>query len=394
MKKTIRKTLLGALAFAAVSPAAAQQAPLANTEQGAVGFTQVLAPGSTFDLGVAPASVASRSYHERVSAADLERGVDIVTQANGAVVRLTPVKGSAAANAAPGKLLVADLEISRGGANPVAVERSGALVADQDELKRSNPELFEDTLAFRLADTLGQGRFRLKAARKIAGGEDYMIQVFDKGSDIDLVLDAPRQHYFANGLLAVKASLPQRGLQRGAEISAALLGPGGQRIDLRAAVNGSAIDINGGLPASLRAAPGELWRVAVSYRDKAGAAPLYRDAELALAVGERTASIKGSTAAKGGVNVAVDVAAAGRYEARAYVYAKNAASAWEPAALLYAADWLEPGARTLALSADVAALEQAGYQPPFKLRQLQLLDQSRLMVLDTRTSDALPQFER
>jgi hypothetical protein len=381
------------IAFLAATSANAQVSPLANASREAVRFTQPLAPGSSVALGETSALVASRSYHERVSAADLERGVDILAQGAGAVVRLTPVKGTGAAQAkGAGRLRVADLEISRGGANPVGLERSGALVADADELKASQPELFAETLAFKVPDAMGKGRFRLKAAGKIAAGEDYMIQVFDKSSDVELGVDTARQHHFAGGAVLARARMSNGADMGKAAVSAALMGPLGQRYDLKVRANGAAIDIDGVIPAGARMAPGELWRIAVRYREKAGAAPVYRDAELALAVGKQSARITGAAARNGGVDVAVSVAEAGRYEARAIVFARSSASGWAPAGVVYSAAWLDAGARTLSLDPDLAALHAAGYGPPYRVRQLQLLDQSRLMVLETQVSDALPQI--
>lgn len=390
MKNLRKQTFAGALTLSVLvtaNPAFAQQTPLANTNRTPVQFSQLLQPGESIALGEAAAEVASRSYYQRVTANELTRGVDIITQAPGAVVRLTPI--GARSDKAKGKLRTSDLEISRAGGNPVALERSGAIVADQAELSAGQPELFDDTLAFTTPQAMGQGRFKLRNKGKAVGDQDYMIHVFDKASDSNLKVTSARQHAFASETVSGSITLENAAIRKGARISAHLAGPNGQRIDLATNQSGDAVAFSGALPENVQFNPGELWRAVVSYRETGGEAPLFRDAELALAAGEKTAVLKGASSADEILTIRANIMKAGRYEARAWIYARHGDLAEAPAMLAQTAAWLEPGEQALSLNVDRAALAAAGFAPPYKVKQMQLIDQSRLMVLETDASHFL-----
>lgn len=74
----------------------------------------------------------------------------------------------------------------------------------------------------------------------------------------------------------------------------------------------------------------------------------------------------------------VEVGAAGRYEVRALLYGM-VGGAMAPVAVAHSAAWLEPGAGTIELAYDAALL--AGVRGPYELRDLSLLDQSRVGLL-------------
>ncbi|MEL7487633.1 MAG: DUF4785 domain-containing protein [Pseudomonadota bacterium] len=382
-----------------VTAAVAQVTPLANTGRDAVQFSQMMEAGRDLQLGETGAAASSRSYYQRVTGADLSKGVDLVTQSSGAVVRLTPIGTSAASPLRRGTgattstngaaLRMEDLEISRGGAEPVAVARPGAAVADAAALRSAQPGLFRDTLAFNVGDDLGKGRLRLRSRQQLAGAQEYMIHVFDKESALQLRAETDRMSYFLEDGVTARAELTGAAMRRRAEIRASLIGPNGQRFPLDVRRNGKGLDITGRTPKNVNVVPGELWRVAISYRDGEGDAPLFRDVEAPIALGKRSAAISRVRAARDGVKIAVNVSDAGRFEARAWVFARKGDGAAEGAMLAYAAEWLDAGRNTLTLTPDVEALKAAGYRAPFEIRQVQLLDQSRLMVLDTQNANGL-----
>ncbi|MEM8772488.1 MAG: DUF4785 domain-containing protein [Pseudomonadota bacterium] len=394
-----KKTILGAASLATAATfsavASAQSTPLANENRDKVAFSQPLDPGQTLQLGEARAVATSRSYYQRVSGAELAKGVEIVTQAPGAVIRLTPVQSNGALPDKTGaNLRTSDLLLSSGRSEPVSIERSGALVADQAALRASHPDLFENTIAFETPTALGQGRLTLRSQQNLGAGQVYMVHVFDRNSQREFLAESERQHYFESDGLVVRTSLSGASRKQRAEATAVLLGPDGQRFALQATQNGGALEIAGKLPGKISVSPGELWRVAIRYRETEGETPLYRDVELPIAVGLQSAQIRSVKAAGNELSVNVRVKEAGRYEVRAWIFASRGKSEPEGAMLTYGAEWLEAGQRTMTVAPDFSALAAKGYEPPYQIRQLQLLDQSRLMALDTETSEDLPVFEK
>ncbi len=84
------------------------------------------------------------------------------------------------------------------------------------------------------------------------------------------------------------------------------------------------------------------------------------------------------------VSLPLQVAAAGRYEARGTLYATAANGQLQPVAQAHAAAWFDgPGRGALVLPFDQAALP-AGFGAPYELRDLQLQDQSRMAPIESR----------
>ena len=112
-----------------------------------------------------------------------------------------------------------------------------------------------------------------------------------------------------------------------------------------------------------------------------------RDGKVAFAVARPTARFSGQAApdpASRQVALPLQVAAAGRYEARGTLYATGRDGQLRPVAQGHAAAWFDgPGAGQLVLPFDQAALP-AGFGAPYELRDLQLQDQSRMAPIESR----------
>src|SRR5690606_36123155 len=113
---------------------------------------------------------------------------------------------------------------------------------------------------------------------------------------------------------------------------------------------------------------------------------LQRDARTAIEVTRPTAKLAGGygfDAAALRLQLPVQVAAEGRYELRATLFATGPSGLAEPVAQAHAADWLAPGERKLALDFGVGNLP-SGYGAPYEVRFLELKDQTRMGTLETR----------
>ncbi len=81
------------------------------------------------------------------------------------------------------------------------------------------------------------------------------------------------------------------------------------------------------------------------------------------------------------VALGVEVAAPGRYDVRGVVYGRDATGQARPLALAQSAAWLDAGRGELALDVDAGLIAKSGLAAPFELRDVRLMDQGRMGLL-------------
>lgn len=358
-------------------PAALVAAPLPadESEHAPLSFAWVLDPAQPLQAP-APYAALSRSYWQQVDAAELQRGLELPLTAPDAVIQLSPAAGARALPASA--LQVRD----PAGRNSVA--RS----VDARQLQQAGMPVSDGSSMLRTGASSAAGAYRLQSAQ--AQGR-YVVQVLEPNSPLRLEVQASQAQVLAGGSVQVQArlledgaaaaSLSQRRSSLGGE--ALLVAPDGrswpQRLlrttdgSLRAQVR---------IPADAGNTQG-LWELQVF----AQADGVLRDGKVAFAVARPTARFSGQAApdpASRQVALPLQVAAAGRYEARGTLYATGRDGQLKPVAQAHAAAWFDgPGAGQLVLPFDQAALP-AGFTAPYELRDLQLQDQSRMAPIESR----------
>lgn len=318
----------------------------------------------------APFEAESREYWTVVDAADLQRGHGIQTTAPGAVVRISPERGAAPVDAA-------QLRVAKGGraiARPEAFRRQ----ADAAQLRAAGMDVSDGSVVVQLAETHGAGRFDLQLPK--ASGR-YLVQVYEPNSPYVLRAQADRRSVLAGDRFEVAGALRRdEAALAGGAFSGELVAPDGRRFPL--AFDGGRARVDAPVQAS--AVPG-LWEVTLYAGTVANGQPVQREVRTAVEVVAPTARFAGGyafDAAALRVGLPLEVAAAGRYEARGTLYATGPAGDLRPVAQAHAAAWLAPGRGQLALG--FGGHLPPGYGAPFELRDLQLLDQGRLGTLETR----------
>jgi hypothetical protein len=211
----------------------------------------------------------------------------------------------------------------------------------------------------------------------------YVVHVFEPDSPWHLQAALARDHALAGGRLRVQAAMlhgdrAQRGMQAGG----LLVSPSGRTwpVTLRPGRGGQwQADI--ALPREADTRPG-LWEVQV-FADADGIA---RDARTAFAVAQPTARLAGGyrfDAHTVQLQLPLQVASPGRYEARGVLYATGPDRALHPVAAAQVAAWCEPGSALLRLDFGRHNLP-LGYGAPYEVRDLQLNDQGRMAPLESR----------
>lgn len=361
-------------------PATLVAAPLPNddeSEQVPLAFAWALDPAQPLHAP-APHAAISRSYWQQVDAAELQRGLALPLTAPDAVIQLSPAPGARALSA--GSLQLRD----------PAGRSSGARSVDARVLHDAGMPVGDGTRMLRTGAASTAGIYRLHSRQ--ARGR-YVVQVLEPNSPLWLEVQASHSRVLAGGSMQLQARLRQHGassLQAGTPRSgfgghALLVAPDGRSWpqQLRPIPDGS-LRAQVRIPADVGNTQG-LWELQVF----AQADGVLRDGTVAFAVALPTARLSGQATADPAsrrVSVSLQMAAAGRYEARGTLYASTADGQLKPVAQAHAAAWFEgPGQGTLVLPFDQAALP-AGFGPPYELRDLQLQDQSRMAPIESRAA--------
>jgi hypothetical protein len=387
------------LALAVGSPAIAQnlqRLPLAGADD-LVASALVAAPNPGFNTERAPVQFAwkldatqalqasapyvddSRQFWVNVSAAQMQRGYAIDTTAPGAVIRLSPGLDSDMT-----ALSLDDLQLQVAGKTlnaAQAVEHA----ADADQMRQAGADFSAGTLAFRIRPELGAGRVSLKAAK--AKGS-YLLHVYEPNSSLRLRLAAARDSVVAGGEVAISARLYDGDLAIAAgRLGGLITAPDGRSIDLNfvEGADGSIV-ARAALPADAASQPG-LWEVHTFATTKNGKARVLRDAKTAIAVAAPTARFAEEVGFAQGngidVNLHVQAAAEGRYQASGVLYGTDANGQLQPMAAAQSAAWLEAGTSELALHFGPEVLN-AALRAPYAVRELGLADQTRMGQLERR----------
>ncbi|NVJ62480.1 MAG: DUF4785 family protein [Gammaproteobacteria bacterium] len=350
---------------------------LANTEKTALHFTQQLTPDDQITLGDIGLSVSSKSYYQEITGQQFKSGVSIITHGSEAIVRVTPAKSTVLGktSVAP-SIEPADLELS-GNAGQFNVNKSGmSVTARSDQLNKAHPELFKNASAFTIDKQMGAGKFALKTNKSVADDSRYLIHVFDKNSNVELNLGSQVSSYANGDKLSVSAGFNRNQKFDTGSVTATLIAPDGRSFPMNVKNMKSGTNAEIDLSMNTNRRPGELWKVV--FDASASGSTIKRTGELAIDIHEKTASVSSVDNAKGQMQVTLNVSKAGRYEVRSWQFTQNG-KINEPDSIEYFANWFEEGTHTITLP--VSTQKKGSIKPV----QIQLLDQSRLAVLQTIT---------
>ncbi len=354
--------------------------PGINSERAAVQFAWKLNTGAALE-SPAPFVDDSRQFWANVSAKQLQRGYSIDTTAPGAVIRISPQSNDDTA-----ALSLTDLELSVAGKYAPAsraVERATTGV----QLRQAGADFSEGTIVFRVRPELGSGQVALRAA---SARGNYLVHVYEPDSPYRLRLAADRDNAVAGGRIAVSARMYDGDTAiKAGSLAGLITAPDGTTLDLRfvTAADGS-ISATADLPADASAQPG-LWEVHTFAATKTGTARVVRDAKTAIAVSAPTARFAGDVrmSEADGVRIvlALETAAAGRYQASGVLYGSDAHGRLQPMAAAQTAAWIDSGTGELALQFGPEVLD-ANLKAPYALRDLRLFDQTRMAQLERRSA--------
>ncbi|MEM9292206.1 MAG: DUF4785 domain-containing protein [Acidobacteriota bacterium] len=361
--------------------------PSLATEREAVRFSWNL-PADQGLAAPAPFVADSRAYWIRVDASELAAGIELPITAADSLVRLQPVGSSPEAAA----IDPMDLVITAPGQTEALSNGNGLdLVVDAEKLSAAGLPFAAGTSAFRFSDS-GSGSYAL-AAPALAGAKgSYLVHVQEPNSAVALSLGADRGAYLHGETLQARLSLSGASLQ-GAEVF--VTSPAGRVLPASVISQQGTLLAQVLLDAREPLTPG-LWEVHAVARGEVKGLETLRHARTAFSVAVPTArlaptvSLEQRVSRQGvpsvRVTVEVETIASGRYEVRGVLYGTDANGVRQPLAAAATAQWMNAGSEQTELRFERRVFRDTDLGAPFELRDLQLRDQSRMALVESRAA--------
>lgn len=352
----------------------------ARLERAPVSSSWALDPQQQLDARPQPYVDESREYWRNVSGAELQAGMRLATSAPGALIRFSPHARSRATL----DITALQVESASGRFNATQAFRHRA---DEQQLHAAGMAVPQGSHVLQLDDAVGSGDIRITA--RGAQGE-WLIHVYEPRSTLVLKLHAERDTVLAGEQIRIHAEM--EGKARLQRLGGLLTSPTGfsQSFDFTRKSDGS---FSAAVTADPRHTGGQgLWEVHAFGHAASGSQQVERDARTAVAVSVAGARLTSnwqpltSTARQQGLTMAlgVEIAVASRYQLAGVLWGTDSEGELRPAAIAHAAAWREPGEQHMILHFDEEALAPSGLVAPYELRDLRLIDQSGMSLLERR----------
>lgn len=326
----------------------------------------------------------SRQYWVDTTGRGLEGGLKLPLSAPGALIRIS------ALHADTGLMLRSDrlsVEID-GRTLPVTESAGGIRVVSGERLRAQGMPVPEDTLALELPESAPSGTLRLSLAGAPAD-QPLVVHVFEPQSRWHGRLTAERHHYLAGESIELDVALRKgESLTAAENIQAVLVSPDAARA-WPLEVTDDGFGLQGVAPENLpRAGPG-LYEVHAYLQSRQDETVIRRDLKLALNIASPTARLTGLAEPVDNeglmIEIGVEAAVGGRYQLSGQVWGSNASGELEPLAMAQSAAVLEAGEGRIALEVPADLLAESGLSAPFRVRALELFDQGRMALLESRS---------
>jgi hypothetical protein len=346
---------------------------------------RALDPQRPLAMRPVPKPDRSRRFWKTVDGAALHAGVEVHTTAPGATISLRP-QGDARAGIDPSGLVLVD---------PDGVAHAGTdamlTTVAWDELRAGTSPFLPGTSAFRIDPELPAGTWTIESAAPM-GDEALLLHVTEPSSALVLTATTDHTSYLAGGTVVVdvEARIDDARVEI-ASATARTRSPAGRTIDVELVADGRG-RLRGTLhPDEREAVPGMPWLVEVEATIATGDGVAQRNARVAFGYGVAAAGFDGSIALddspRGGLiaTLGMHVVAPGRYAVAATVWGEGPHGTGEPIGLVQSAAWLVPGDDAIELPLHDLL---DGMGDHFELRDLQLVDQSRVALLHRQATGA------
>lgn len=362
----------------AVAPAPGQLAT-SDLDRAPASLSWPLDPAATLDARPRPFTQQSQEYWIDASESALQQGVQLPLSAAGAVIRLSPHASNAGA-----RIAAQDIVLRAPGPQLHAGVLMQAL-ADEDALREAGMDVPAGSVAFRLDPAFLAPHVELSVP---AARGAWLVHVYEPHSKLVLELAAARDGIVAGEGLRVHARFPA-GIDT-ASIGGLMSSPDGHSQQVEFTPDASGSHSAWVVPDPVHAGARGLWEVHAFAQASQPGVP--RDARTSFSVSMPVARLDGRvervrTTVRSQplmLRFGVEAAAASRYQLSAVLYGHAADGSAHPTAIAQSAAWVDAGRGSIDLAFDVPSLSVAGLGPPWELRDLRLVNQADLGLLERR----------
>ena len=336
-----------------------------------------------------PYRASSKEYWLYVDGEQLQQGFKLQTTAAGALVKISPVankntNSNFRAGLAIDSLVIIDSQGKQHSARSVLAQSATAA-----QLDNSLPGFAAGTIIFKLAKTLGQGEFTIKTQNTAISQQQYLVYLLDKNSDYGLSVQTKDDTAFAGRSLAAEITLTQGGVaQNIGAVEVYLRSPEGEKIvvDHKRGKNRS-------MEVSLKIESLEkyigIWELHVITKGLSNGLQVRRNAKTSFAFSRPNAALLKTVSLtlpeKQNNTLALDfglnAVSSGRFELRGTLFATDQQGDKQPLMFANSAGWREAGTSSMGLEFDLNKVDASRLEAPYEIRDLRLLDQSRMMLL-------------
>lgn len=330
---------------------------------------------------------SSKEFRLRVSARELASGIALPIASAGAIVKLSAHTPVGVAAFEPEDIALID---KRGTLHQGA--QGMDLMISAEQMNEAGLPFSPGTSMFRLSPALGAGPVTM-TWDGVADADptlEAMIHVREPLSDIALELQTDEPAYLQGQRLSFRARWDGDIDMAASDdrVYGRLLGPENSEYAVELTRVDGAFKGTLALP-DVAHIPGYLWTLEVEANGRsADGKRITRTVETAFAYAPKTARFTGnvrnhtgSDAADVHVSFDMEVASAGRYAVTSVLYGTGAGGAMEPLAVAQSAAFLTPGQQSIDVSFDRATIDESGLSAPFEVRDVTLVDQTRLGLL-------------
>ncbi|HRQ66122.1 MAG TPA: hypothetical protein PKZ76_14880 [Xanthomonadaceae bacterium] len=353
-----------------------------NPSRDAVTFSWAIEEGVDVDFAPEPFRAESREFWTSVEAGQFQRGVDIVTTAPSAVIRISPVGERAEAVDLDG------LQVIRQGRS-MGRDEAVQNLADADQLRHAGAPFPDGTAAFRLSREAGAGAMRLVLPRTRGA---TLLHVFEPDSSHLMHLGAERDVVVSGNELRLHGQFRAEGVGRAPSVVQGIVtAPGGRTWPVSFLIGRNG-DFEGTLRVDGMAGGGPgLWEAHVFAALPGSEGDVLRDSRTAFAVSVPTARLSGAITHQdagrdGGLafDLGVETALAARYEVRGILVGTDRDGQPVAVAVGNSAAWLEAGDRSLPLVFSAESIRRDDIGAPYQIRDLRLIRQGDMDLQERR----------
>ncbi len=329
---------------------------------------------------ISGATTESRQYWLDATGADLALGLTLPISAAGAVIRVSALAADSELRLDP-----AALSLAMDG-EPIAARFGPDQLATGRDLRDQGMRVPESTLAFRLFDHVGPGALSL-SLHGLPSDQAVVVHVFEPNSPWIARLALPRHNFLSGQALDFDFALGDGRVEAELRsLQAVLVSPDASQSWAIGSERDAALSLSAA-PLASRSGPVQgLYEAHVYVEAEVDGLIIRRDLSLALNIAPALARFNGQAALAGtragqALVLGIDTAVDGRFQVNAELWGADERGQMRALGYVQSAAELSAGGGAISFDLDPALAEKAGR---LEVRNLQLLDQGRMFLLEDR----------